>query len=70
MIKKITILAISALLLGGCTLLGSKPNETGQGMDESLIDSTTPTSESTEIDSLKADINNTVIFEEDFSDLE
>jgi len=39
-------------------------------MDESLIDSTAPTSESTEIDSLKADINNTVIFEEDFSDLE
>ncbi len=80
MIKKIMLVFVTALLLGGCTLSDVlRPNQAAK--DEataSTLPSPTPdqsleampaTSDSSDTASLEADINNTTILEEDFTDL-
>jgi PBP1b-binding outer membrane lipoprotein LpoB len=85
MIKKITILIVSALLLGGCTLSDIfKPNQAVSDQKSELSATQTPlpvssvdpnleampsTSTSTDTASLEIDIESTKILEEDFSDL-
>lgn len=83
MYKKIAILGISALLLGGCTL--RDVFKTGTAVkDEMTATTTSPTpvatpdaalqampstTTSTDVDSLEKDINNTKILDEDLSDM-
>ncbi len=86
MYKKLAIITVSALFLGGCTLTDVfKSGEAAK--DENLkmeaIASTAPesspdtsletipyTSTSSDVNSIEADVDSTVILEEDFSDLE
>lgn len=84
MYKKLLIVGLSAILLGGCTLTDVfKNNQAAE--DSKPISSMTPspspsaidtelqavpsTSTSSDVDSLETDINNTTILKEDFSDL-
>lgn len=83
MYKKLAILSISALLLGGCTL--SDVFKTGTAVkDEKPISAVSPTpvatpdtdlqaipstTTSTDVDSLEKDISNTKILDEDLSDM-
>lgn len=86
MFKKIAIVTLASLALGGCSLNDYLP--TNQAVTDEKkevvatstpapsalqpdqgIDSMKPTSSSTDVTSLETDINNTVILEEDFSDL-
>lgn len=85
MLKKLAIISASALLLGGCTLgdvfktgdaardeksmavATSTPAEVKPDQELEVIPSV---STSTDITSLEADINNTKVLEEDFSDIE
>jgi PBP1b-binding outer membrane lipoprotein LpoB len=85
MLKKIAILVSSALLLGGCTLTDSlKSGNAAKDQKSEVVATTTPSptvspdtslesmppvSNSTEVTSLEADINGSVILDEDFSDL-
>jgi len=79
MYSKIALIAVFTLILGGCTLTDYfKPNqsasdqqttESGQVEDQKL-EAMPSTSSNSDLDSLEADINNTVILEEDYSDLE
>lgn len=80
MFKKMILVTLFALLLGGCTL-GDVFRDDRAAKDEKIVSQTpseTPdpaltsmpaTSESTDPDSLELDINRTTIIEEDFSDL-
>lgn len=80
MLKKMILVTLSALLLGGCTL-GDVFRGDRAAKDEAIAPQTpseTPdpalttmpaTSESTDTDSLELDINSTTIIEEDFTDL-
>lgn len=83
MYKKIAILGISALLLGGCTLrdvfktgTAVKDEKTLSTTVSSPVPVATPdssleampsTTTSTDVDSLEKDINNTKILDEDLS---
>lgn len=85
MFKKLAILGIAAVLLGGCTARDIfKTNNAAEDQKPGEIASPTPiatsssdpgiqmmpsTSSSSEIDSLDTDINNTKILDEDLSDL-
>jgi len=85
MIKKLTGIALASLLLGGCTLTDIfKPNEAVKDSQPEVVATSTPapvassdpsldaipkTSTSSDEKSLETDINNTVILDEDFSDL-
>lgn len=86
MIKKLALLGLSAVLLGGCTL--GNALKTGDAAQDSLpeatatataaptatpdreIESMPSTSPGNDEQSLETDINNTVILDEDFSDLD
>ena len=80
MLKKMILVTLSALLLGGCTL-GDVFRGDSAAKDEVIAPQSSPdapdpalttmpaTSESTDTDSLELDINSTTIIEEDFSDL-
>ncbi len=78
MIKKIMLVFVTALLLGGCTLSDVlRPNQAAKdeatastlpSPDQSL-EAMPATSDSSDTASLEADINNTTILEEDFTDL-
>ncbi len=90
MIKKLAVITLSALVLGGCTLtdnlkqddaakdmvkedvsVTSSPSTSmmPQATADPSLDSLPKTSSSTDVDSLEADINNTKVLDEDFSDL-
>lgn len=84
MFKKLTIISLSAALLGGCTLLDVfKPSDAAKDINKEVVATPTPTSTSpdpnleaipspkaeNDVTSLEADINATVILDEDFSDL-
>jgi hypothetical protein len=85
MIKKLAILALSSLVLGGCTLTNIfSPNQAAQDAQSEPVATSTPapvaspdttldaipsTSTSSDETSLETDINNTKILDEDFSDL-
>lgn len=83
MIKKIALITLSSLLLGGCTLGNYlKPNEaatdaknipvataTPVPTSDQSLDSVPATSSETDDTSLETDLNNTAILDEDFSDL-
>lgn len=85
MIKKLTIVTLASLLLGGCTLTEVfKPSEAVKDSQPEVVATATPTpmaspdpnldaipktSTSSDEKSLETDINNTVILDEDFSDL-
>ncbi len=84
MLNKLAIITISAVLLGGCTL-GDVFKSDGAAKDEKSMAVATSTpvpvksdkelevipsvSVSTDDASLEADINNTKVLEEDFSDI-
>lgn len=79
MYTKIAIVILCSLFLGGCTLTDyfqptqsasdQQPAESTQLEDQALA--TMPQiSTDDDLDSLEADLNSTVILEEDFSDLE
>lgn len=85
MLKKLAIISASALLLGGCTLGDVfKTGDAARDEKTMAVATSTPApvkpdqelevipsvSTSTDITSLEADINNTKVLEEDFSDIE
>lgn len=84
MIKKLAILGISAILLGGCTFTDVfKTDNAAQDEKPAVVATSTPAPtpdtqlqaipsplSGTDDSSLETDINNTVILDEDFSDLE
>lgn len=86
MIKKLAILGISAILLGGCTFTDVfKTDNAAQDEKPAVVATSTPAPtptpdtqlqaipsplSGTDDASLETDINNTVILDEDFSDLE
>lgn len=79
MYTKIAVVTLFTLILGGCTLTDYfKPNQSAtdqQSPDTTMVEDQTleampSTSSESDVDSLEADINSTVILEEDFSDLE
>lgn len=85
MIKKIAILVVTTLLLGGCTLPNIFKTEEAAKDEKKMMatDSPVPTmspdtrldsipspTSANDMDSLEVDINNTIILEEDFSDLD
>lgn len=84
MFKKLTLISLSALLLGGCTLLDVfKPSDAAKDINKEVVASSTPTpappdpnleaipspKAENDVTSLETDINSTVILDEDFSDL-
>ncbi|MEI8232129.1 MAG: hypothetical protein WCG44_00115 [bacterium] len=84
MIKKIAIIAVSALLLGGCTLTDVFKTSDAAKDQKPVVATSTPApttsadisleaipapATATDVDSLEKDINNTKVLEEDFSDL-
>jgi PBP1b-binding outer membrane lipoprotein LpoB len=81
MYKKITLLALSAMFLGGCTLTDLlQSNQAATDQQSQAVATATPApatefatvpplSPSTDVDSLEADLNNTVILDEDYSDI-
>ena len=81
MFKKIAIITLSAVLLGGCTLTDFlKPGDaakdaksdsvmTPSPTPDAVIESMPSTSTSDDTSSLETDINSTAILDEDFSDL-
>jgi PBP1b-binding outer membrane lipoprotein LpoB len=85
MFKKIAIIGISALLLGGCTLTDifktnnaakdSKSSSVAPGSPsptsspDASLEAMPSTSTSSDVSSLETDISNTIILDEDFSDL-
>lgn len=83
--KKIAIVLLSSILLGGCTLTDafrsgdaakdvrpeeSRSSATPQASSDTGLTSMPSTSTSNDISSLEADINSTTILEEDFSNLD
>jgi hypothetical protein len=85
MLKKLAIISVSALLLGGCTLGDVfKTGDAARDEKSMAVATSTPApakpdqelevipsvSTSTDTSSLEADINNTKVLEEDFSDIE
>lgn len=85
MLNKLAIITISALLLGGCTLGDIfKTGDAAKDEKSMAVATSTPVpaksdqelevipsvSTSTDMSSLEADINNTKVLEEDFSDIE
>lgn len=88
MLKKITILAISGLMLGGCTLTDVfKVNNAANDTQTSPVATTTPNPSPTATNdpelktipspgsgndekSLESDINNSVILNEDYSNIQ
>lgn len=82
MFKKLTLISLSALLLGGCTLLDVfKPSDAAKDINKEVVASSTPAppdpnleaipspKAENDVTSLETDINSTVILDEDFSDL-
>jgi hypothetical protein len=86
MLKKIALITLASLALGGCSLkdmLKTDTAVTDENQETVMMESPVPTymepdedldgmkqtSSSTEVTSLESDVNNTVILEEDFSDL-
>lgn len=84
MFSKLTIILLATLFLGGCNLTWPSPNAASdtqsptpyvasspvpQQVDPEL-DEVKETSSDTDVTSIEADLNNTVILQEDFSDLE
>lgn len=85
MIKKLAIISLSAVLLGGCNLTDIFQSGNAAKDSQPVIITSTPiptsspdssleampsTSASDEVTSLETDITNTVILDENFSDLE
>lgn len=84
MLKKLALITISSLLLGGCTLLDSlRQSDAAQDVKPAIVATPTPlpssdsalqampsTAPGTDVTSLETDINSTVILDEDFSDLD
>lgn len=82
MLKKLAIISLSAVLLGGCTLgevfktdnaakdAKSDSVMTPSPTPDSSLESMPATSASDDVTSLETDINATTILDEDFSDLE
>jgi PBP1b-binding outer membrane lipoprotein LpoB len=83
MLKKLAIIAFSAVLLGGCTLLDNvlKPGDAAKDAKsdtvappsptpDSSLESMPSTSASDDVTSLETDIGATTILDENFSDLE
>lgn len=82
MIKKIIIISLSTVLLGGCTLSdvfntdnAAKDTKSESAMTPSptpdtFIESMPATSTSDDLTSLETDISTTTILDEDFSDLD
>ncbi len=74
MIKKITLVLLSALILGGCsldfdTLMGNKAATDTNTQVDTQLDAMPSPGVGNDTESLELDISNTVILEEDFSDL-
>lgn len=69
---KLIIIILTALVLGGCTLLpNSEEAAKDQASDSNYVASPTPSLSTDDSDAtLESDLNATVIEEEDFSDLE
>lgn len=83
MVKKLAILAFSAVLLGGCTLTDTfKTGDAARDIKPEAVATSTPASPDTSLEaipvtstlsddqSLETDIGNTKILDEDFSDLQ
>ncbi len=82
MFKKLAIITLSSVLLGGCTLTDFlKPGDaakdaksesimTPSPTPDTVIESMSSTSTSDDTASLETDINSTTILDEDFSDLD
>ena len=83
MLKKLIIVSLSAVLLGGCTLLDSlKTGDAARDAKPQVVETSTPTpsidpelqtipspASGTDTTSLETDINSTTILDENFSDL-
>ena len=85
MIKKLMALAIASILLGGCTLTDVfKTSDAAKDVKTNTAPTSTPTTISSDtkleampstttkndVTSLEADIDSTIILDEDFSDLD
>jgi hypothetical protein len=82
MLKKLAIIGLTSMVLGGCTLTDSlksgsavstKSLETQESkpvVDDKELEIIPSTSKSTDSSSLETDIENTKILEEDFSNLD
>jgi len=78
--NKLILVGFCALLLGGCSLSSlipsggesttGSPIATTTPTPDSALESTEPVSSSSDATSLEIDLNNTVILDEDFSNLE